>query len=128
MADVTFVVHKEWLEAIEMLSIEQQDKIIADVIRHGTELPAAHAEDPNVVSYVNLLRGRIDASKNDYAKKIENGKTNGRKKVVDSKEVYRLAQLKKSAKEIAAELGVGVDSIYHDEGWKKRGTPMWNGL
>lgn len=128
MADVTFVVHKEWLEAIEMLSIEQQDKIIADVIRYGTELPAAHADDPNIISYVNLLRGRIDASKNDYAKKIENGKANGRKKMLDSKEVYRLAQLKMSAKEIAAELGVGVDSIYHDEGWKKRGAPMWNGL
>jgi hypothetical protein len=128
MADVTFIVHRDWLDAIEMLPIEQQDKIIADIIRHGTELPAAHADDPNVVSYVNLLRGRIDASKNDYAKKIENGKTNGRKKMLDSKEVYRLAQLKKSAKEIAIELGVGVDSIYHDDGWKNRNSPLWNRL
>lgn len=120
MADVTFVVHKDWLDAIVMLPIDQQDKIIADIIRHGTELPAAHAEDPNVVSYVNLLRGRIDASKNDYAKKIENGKTNGRKKILDSQEVYRLAQLGMGAKDIAAQLGVGIDSIYHDDGWKKR--------
>ena len=124
VADVTFVVHKEWLDAIELLPIDQQDKIIADIIRHGTELPAAHADDPNVVSYVNLLRGRIDASKNEYAKKKENGTTNGRKKMLDSKEVYRLAQLKMSAKEIAAQLGVGVDSIYHDEGWKKRNSSL----
>jgi hypothetical protein len=128
MADVTFIVRKEWLEAIELLPIEQQDKIIADIIRHGTEMPAAHADDPNVVSYVNLLRGRIDASKNEYAKKVENGKTNGRKKIVDSKEVYRLAALGKSAKEVALALGVGVDSIYHDEGWQNRNNPKWNVL
>ena len=109
MTDVTFIVHKEWLDAIKMLPIDQQDKIIADIIRHGAELPAAHADDPNIVSYVNLLRGRIDASKNDYAKKVENGKTNGRKKVLDSNEVYRLAQLQMSAKEIAAQLGERID-------------------
>ena len=125
MADITFVVHKDWLDAIAMLPIDQQDKIIADIIRHGTELPAAHAEDPNIVSYVNLLRGRIDASKDDYARKVENGKSNGRKKKIDSREVHRLARLKKSAKEIAAEFGIGVDSVYHDEGWKNRNDPMW---
>lgn len=124
MTDVTFIVHKEWLDAIKMLPVDQQDKIIADIIRYGAELPAEHEDDPNIVSYVNLLRGRIDASKSDYAKKVENGKTNGRKKVLDSNEVYRLAQLQMSAKEIAAQLGVGVDSIYHDEGWKKRKSSL----
>ena len=125
MADVTFVVHKDWLDAIAMLPVEQQDKIIADIIRHGTEMPAAHGEDPNIVSYVNLLRGRIDASKDDYARKVENGKTNGRKKKIDSKEVWRLARTGIGASKIAAELGISATTVYHDVGWEKRNDPMW---
>ena len=35
MAD-TFIVHKEWLDSIMALPIEQQDKIIAEVVRYGT--------------------------------------------------------------------------------------------
>ena len=125
MADVTFVVHKDWLDAIEMLPVEQQDKIIADIIRHGTELPAAHGDEPNIVSYVNLVRGRIDASKNDYARKVENGKANGRKKSIDSKEVWRLARTGLGAAKVAAELGVSTTSIYHDIGWEKRNDDSW---
>jgi hypothetical protein len=125
MADITFIVHKDWLDAIAMLPIDQQDKIIADIIRHGTELPAAHAEDPNVVSYVNLLRGRIDASKDNYARKVENGTTNGRKKKIDSKEVWRLARTGIGAAKIAAELGISSTSVYHDEGWDHRNDPVW---
>lgn len=119
---------REWLEAIAALPIEQQDKIIADVVRYGAEVPLAYEDDPNVVTYVNLLRGRIDANKGDYARKKENGKTNGRKKIVNSTEVYRLAQNGLSAKEVAAQLGVGVDSIYHNDGWRNRTNPKWFGL
>lgn len=125
MADVTFVFHGEWLEAIEMLPIDQQDKIIAEIVRHGAEKTLMHEQDGNVVSYVNLLRGRIDASKKDYAKKVENGKSNGRKKTVDSKEVWRLAQKGMNAEGIAAELGVSKDTVYHDVGWKSRKDTFW---
>lgn len=128
MADVTFIVHKDWLDAIAMLPVEQQDKIIADIIRYGTETPAEHADDPNVVSYVNLLRGRIDVSKEDYARKKENGKTNGRKKTVDSKEVWRLANNGYKAEQIAAQLGLSTTSVYHDEGWKHRKDAGWGVL
>lgn len=91
MADITFVFHGEWLDAIGMLPTDQQDKIIAEIVRHGAEKPLEYEQDGSVVSYVNLLKGRIDASKKDYAKKVENGKSNGRKKMIDSKEVWRLA-------------------------------------
>ena len=128
MADVTFIARKEWLDAIQLLPIEQQDKIIADIIRYGAELPAAHADDPNVVSYVNLLKGRIDANKNDYAKKVENGKANGRKKILNSNEVWLKAREGAKASIIAAELGVSEASIYHDEGWRQRNNPKWISL
>ena len=34
MADITFVVHSEWLESIKGLPLEQQDKIIAEIDRY----------------------------------------------------------------------------------------------
>jgi len=44
-SNVTFVVHKEWLDSIKGLPVEQQDKIIADFVRYGTEMKLAHEED-----------------------------------------------------------------------------------
>ena len=126
--NITFIMRREWLEHIEDLPIEQQDKIIADMVRYGSELPLEHLDDKDVKSYVNFIKKSIDDSKANYAARQENGKTNGRKKVVDSREVHRLAVMGKGAKDIAMALGVGVDSIYHDAGWKNRKDPMWNGL
>ena len=44
MADnnVTFVVHKDWLDSIKDLPIEQQDKIIAEFVRYGPEMELQH--------------------------------------------------------------------------------------
>jgi hypothetical protein len=126
MNNVTFIMRGEWLEAIEMLPIEQQDKIIADIVRYGSGIELEHSNDGSIVSYVNLLKGRIDASKDSYQNKKENGKINGRKKMLDSQEVWNLAQTGMSADAIAAQLGVSKDSIYHDAGWKQRKGQFFN--
>lgn len=120
MKDVTFVVHKEWLDNIAGLPVEQQDKIIADIVRYGVEMKMEHENDPVISSLVNMIKGRIDYSKNKYEEKIVQAKKAGRKKRIDDDEILRLARGGKSSSEIAKILGYSKSSVDHSEGWKKR--------
>ena len=121
MADnITFVVHKDWLSSIEQLPIEQQDKIIAEFVRYGTEMELQHIDDPIVQAFVNILKGRIDASKDAYNKKVEMSKTAGRKKKGNDVEIYQLAREGHSSAEIAKILQISKSSVDHNEGWKNR--------
>ena len=116
----TFIVHKEWLDNIAGLPVEMQDKIIADFVRYGVGLNLAHSEDPVTQSMVNMLKNRIDYSKEQYAKKVEMGKSAGRKKKLDDKQVYDLAREGRSASEVAELLGVSKSAVDHSEGWRQR--------
>ena len=118
--DVTFIVHREWLDSIKNLPIEQQDKIIADFVRYGTDLGLKHLDDALTQSFVNILKSRIDFSKNKYEKKVQAGKSAGRKKKVDDDEILRLALGGMKSAEIAEKLGVSKSTIDHSDGWKKR--------
>ena len=120
MADVTFVVHKDWLDSIQGLPLEQQDKIIADIVRYGCEMKMAHEKDPIVTSIVNMIKGRIDFSKNKYEEKIGKNKKVGRKKKYDDEEVLRLARDGFTSAEIADALGCSKSVIDHSEGWRRR--------
>lgn len=79
MADITFVVHGEWLDNIKNLPLEQQDKIIGDLVRYGVERDPAHSNDPVISAFVNMVKGSIDYSKIKYSEK----KFGGRKKKID---------------------------------------------
>lgn len=118
--DVTFIVHREWLDSIKNLPIEQQDKIIAEFVRYGTDLGLKHPDDALTQSFVNILKSRIDFSKNKYEKKVQAGKSAGRKKKVDEDEILRLALGGMKSAEIAEKLGVSKSTIDHSDGWKKR--------
>ena len=118
--DVTFIVHREWLDSIKNLPIEQQDKIIAEFVRYGTDLGLKHPDDALTQSFVNILKSRIDFSKNRYEKKVQAGKSAGRKKKVDDDEILRLALGGMKSAEIAEKLGVSKSTIDHSDGWKKR--------
>lgn len=118
--DVTFIVHREWLDSIKNLPIEQQDKIIAEFVRYGTDLGLKHPDDALTQSFVNILKSRIDFSKNKYEKKIQAGKSAGRKKKVDDDEILRLALGGMKSAEIAEKLGVSKSTIDHSDGWKRR--------
>lgn len=120
MADVTFVVHKDWLDSIQGLPLEQQDKIIADIVRYGCETKMEYDKVPVIAAMVNLLKNRIDYSKEQYNHKIEKAKKAGRKKIIDNDEILRLAREGYSAQEIAEKMGCTKTSIYHSEGWKNR--------
>lgn len=118
--DVTFIVHREWLDSIKNLPIEQQDKIIAEFVRYGTDLGLKHPDDALTQSFVNILKSRIDFSKNKYEKKVQAGKSSGRKKKIDNDEILRLALGGMKSAEIAEKLGVSKSTIDHSDGWKKR--------
>lgn len=118
--DVTFIVHREWLDSIKTLPIEQQDKIIAEFVRYGTDLGLKHPDDALTQSFVNILKSRIDFSKNKYEKKVQAGKSAGRKKKVDDDEILRLALGGMKSAEIAEKLGVSKSTIDHSDGWKRR--------
>lgn len=118
--DVTFIVHREWLDSIKNLPIEQQDKIIAEFVRYGTDLGLKHLDDALTQSFVNILKSRIDFSKNKYEKKVQAGKSAGRKKKVDDDEILRLALGGMKSAEIAEKLGVSKSTIDHSDGWKRR--------
>lgn len=118
--DVTFIVHREWLDSIKNLPIEQQDKIIAEFVRYGTDLGLKHPDDALTQSFVNILKSRIDFSKNKYEKKVQAGKSAGRKKKADDDEILRLALGGMKSAEIAEKLGVSKSTIDHSDGWKRR--------
>ena len=122
MADsnVTFVVHQDWLDSIRELPIEQQDKIIAEFVRYGTEMELQHLDDPIVQAFVNMLKGRIDASKEAYKQKVERSKVGGRKKKTNDTEIYKLAREGYSSAEIAKTLGISKSAVDHSVGWKNR--------
>lgn len=120
MADTTFIVHSDWLMNIANLDVEQQDKIIAEIIRYGTGLNPRHEDDVIVQAFVNMVKGSIDYSKDKYAKKIEKGTSAGREKKINEQEVWKLAREGKKSDEIASILNCSKSSIDHCEGWKRR--------
>lgn len=115
-----FVFYGEWIDNIKSLPIEQQDKIIAEIVRYGIGGESAHADDVVVQSFVNFSKGAIDKSKSDYMQKVEAGKKFGRKKVLDDSQIYQLAREGKNSTQIAEILGVSKSSIDHSQGWSKR--------
>lgn len=120
--DVTFIVHGEWLTAIKDLPLEQQDAVIAELVRYGTELPARHNDDPYITAMVNLVKGKIDYSKDKYAQKVEAGKTSGTKKKYTNQMIYEAARehLDSKSEDLAKLLGCSKSTIDHSDGWRRR--------
>lgn len=116
----TFIVRGEWLENIETLPLDMQDKVLAEIVRYGTRKPTQYDSDPIIFSIVNGYKGRIDNTIQDYENKVAMSKTAGRKKKLDDQKVYELARQGKTAQEVADELGVSKSSIDKCEGWKNR--------
>jgi hypothetical protein len=115
-----FVFYGEWLDSIADLPIEIQDKIIAEIVRYGSNRAFEHSDDKMVAMAVNFTKGAIDNSKNEYLKKVMAGSNYGRKKSIDDQAIYDLAQAGKRSEEIANTLGISKSSVDHSDGWKKR--------
>ena len=68
----------------------------------------------------SLIQPKIDIAQGRYEEKIAAGQAFGRRRKVDDGDVAVLAKQGLKAKEIAAQLDVSVDAIYHSDGWKNR--------
>jgi len=120
MEDKTFIIHSDWLQNISQMPIEQQDKIIADIVRYGTEMELAHEDDMIVQMAVNFVKGAIDFSKTKYAERVDSAKKGGRKKILDEEKIAEMARDGKTAVQIAEALGCSRSTIDHSSAWKNR--------
>ena len=107
----TFIFYGEWIDNIKGLPVEEQDKILADIVRYGTRRELQHEDDSYTSSIVNMLKGRIDTTIADYENKVEMSKTAGRKKKVNDKQIYDMAREGNTASQIALELGCSKETI-----------------
>lgn len=121
--NVTFIFYGDWLNSIQGLPVDIQDKIIADIVRYGVEEEMQHTDDMTVQMAVNFTKRAIDDSKNKYKEKIEMGKVGGKaKRKVDDRAIYDLARKGMKSDEIAKNLNVSKSSVDHSDGWKNRGN------
>ena len=67
-----------------------------------------------------MIKPSMDTTRQNYERKSENGRTNGRPKKFDENDIARLAKQGLTAIEIASELGIGKDAVYHSVAWKNR--------
>lgn len=115
----TFIMRKEWLDNIKSLTVDQQDRILADIVRYGVNEAPAHYDDPVVSAFVNMVKNRIDVSKQLYDEKVGMAQTAGRKSSIDKAKILECALLGLSAKETAKIAGCSVSTVLHSEEWKK---------
>ena len=127
MADTTFIFHSDWLENIQQLPQDIQEKVIAEIVRYGTGYPLEHEDDVMVSMAVNFVKKGIDFSKGKYEEKRQNGINNGRMKKINDYEVWKLASQGMTAQMVANELGVSKATIDHCRGWKERKNPNFIG-
>ena len=116
----TFIMRGEWLQNIAGMPIEMQDKVIAEIVRYGTGQELVYTNDYVISSIVNMVKGSIDFSIDNYEQKVMNGQKGGRKKKIDDDQIYGLAIKGMTAQEIADELCVSKSSVDKSEGWKRR--------
>lgn len=115
-----FVFYGEWLENIKGLPVEEQMKIVYDMVQYGTGNEPQFQDDPMVMMGLNFVKGAIEKSKQDYINKVNNGNNYGRKRVVDDNEIYNLAKNGMSSAQISEKLGISKSSVDHSAGWKRR--------
>lgn len=116
----SFVFKKKWIEKIAALPMEQQDQILAEIVRYGTGSELKYKDNAVINSMVKLITDEIDFSKEKYSERLTMSQFAGRKKKIDNEQILRLALQGKNSTEIAELLGVSKSSIDHSEGWKRR--------
>ena len=114
--DITFIIHSDWLVSLRRLPVEQQDKVLAEWVRYGSEEKLEYADDFLIATIVEQRMGAIDASKERYQEKVAQGKTGGsRKKYNDEK----IAALKKQGiytnQQIADMMGCSKSKVDHTQ-------------
>lgn len=52
----TFILNKEWIDIIQILSVDLQDKVISEIVRYKAGLESQHEDDVIVQALVNFIK------------------------------------------------------------------------
>lgn len=116
------IFYQEWWDLIKNLKNSTSRLEMLEAIgTYGIDGAEPQFTDENMkVFFTSAIRPKLDENRAKYQEKVLFGENTGRRKVVDDKEIFDLASAGFSAKDIAARLGISVDSVYHSKGWVNR--------
>lgn len=122
MANVdNFIFYGQWHDNLALIKDEQKrNEFVWKIVHYARTGEIEYSENEFENAYIRTICETIDKNKNNYAMKIENGKNVGRKQEFDRERLKELIAEGRSGKDIARELGVSTDAIYHDDVWKFR--------
>lgn len=114
--------YQEWWDLIKNLKEPASRlEMLEAICTYGIDGQEPQFEDKNLkVFFTGSIRPKLNENREKYQEKVLFGENTGRRKVVDDTEIYDLACAGLSAKDIAARLGISVDSVYHSKGWTGR--------
>lgn len=121
MIERTFIFYPDWLDCIERMSSDADKLDLFSIItQYGCH--GEYQSDNTMMTAVfeSLIKPKIDIAQGRYEEKVNAGRAYGRKRTVDDEQIKALAQTGMKAKDIASQLDVSVDAVYHSDGWKYR--------
>lgn len=123
MENKGFSVYREYWEAVKHFDKDIQDRIAGATYRYvfTGEMPDP-STDPIAFGMINAWKLSLDNSIERFNNAEGFGSKGGRPKKVESSRLAELVASGKKAAEIAAILGVSVDTIYKRDEWKNRKT------
>ena len=121
MVERTFIFYPDWLDFIDRINNDKDKLDLYNIIvSYGCHGEYSNENPMMTAVFESLIKPKIDIAQGRYEERINAGKVSGRKRKVDDEQVKTLAQTGMKAKDIAMELDVSVDAIYHSDGWKYR--------
>ena len=121
MVERTFIFYPDWLDFIDRINNDKDKLDLYNIIvSYGCHGEYSNENPMMIAVFESLIKPKIDIAQGRYEERINAGKVSGRKRKVDDEQVKTLAQTGMKAKDIAMELDVSVDAIYHSDGWKYR--------
>lgn len=121
MTERTFIFYPDWLNFIEKINNDQDKLDLYNmIISYGCRGEYSNENQMMSSIFETLIKPKIDLARSRYEEKIDAGKSFGRPRKIDDGNIMTMAKSGMKAKEIAAELNISVDAVYHSDGWKNR--------
>lgn len=115
------LLQEEWLDNIESIpDIQKQKDILYILIKYSRSGEIIETGDQMTDAYIRFICPQIDKIKQNYADRVEKGKTVGRKCSFDREELKKMIAEGHSGREIAKIFCVNESAIYHDPIWEER--------
>ena len=122
MANRSFIFYPEWLDCANGFANEnERNELLKMIVDYGcTGVCTESTSEALAAIFNSLIKPKIDLAQAKYGEKVDSGSKYGRRKKVSDEAVLELALQGFSAKQIAEQVGVSVDAVYHSTGWKMR--------